>query len=312
MIPVVPPSNTSDSLPNDGIEVRIIKGGESETSQLDVSPSTDTTTHQQPDRQEDEYITDKTPNDLNKEESNAELPSPTKGFGPSNSLNEKHSSDEFAPGKIPDNLSNKEYNAELLSSTETTETSEPSDYLNEKPSSDQYAPGEVPDNLSKKEYHAELLSSIETPESSNSLIGRPSSAEYAREEIPDNLSEKKFKGGLPSATETSEPLDGNPPSGTPKKASPTKTAAVSNPQNGESSLPIVPTAKHKSFDNEDSLEAPLPTSENNKVFEPDFRLPPTVQVDEDSEDEAPETVSAETGLNQARIAATEVARLAEV
>lgn len=196
LIPVVPPSQYSDSIPNDGIEVRITNGGGSVTSLLEGSSDNDTTTRGQPGLQEDEYAPWKTPSDPSKKESDTKL-------------------------------------------TPSSKTSEPSN-----------------------------------------------------------------------------PLDGKPSPGISKKAKaklspPTKPTALPNPQNGESPLQTNPKAKHKRFDTEDSLQEPLLTSEKNGVFEADSKLPLTVQVDGDSEDEAPETVSASTGLNQARIAAIEVAKLAQ-
>ena len=69
--------------------------------------------------------------------------------------------------------------------------------------------------------------------------------------------------------------------------------------------------KHRRFGSQDPPERPLSASENSGSPAITSKLPINVQMDEESEDEAPETISASNGLDQARSAANEAAKVAE-
>ena len=71
-------------------------------------------------------------------------------------------------------------------------------------------------------------------------------------------------------------------------------------------------AKHKRFGSEDALEKPLLASENNIVPEVDSKMSVSIQMDVESEDGAPETISASTGLRLARSAASGIAKVAKM
>ena len=80
-----------------------------------------------------------------------------------------------------------------------------------------------------------------------------------------------------------------------------------------SSEPIQTNGKprHKRFGSQDPPERPLPASQNNSGPAISSELPINVQMDEEPEDEVPEIISASTGLDQARLAANEAAKVAE-
>lgn len=81
--------------------------------------------------------------------------------------------------------------------------------------------------------------------------------------------------------------------------------------NGKAILHSNGKPKHKRFGSQDPPERPLLALANSGGPAVVSKLPIHLQMDDESEDEAPETISASTGLVQARSAANEAAKVAE-
>ena len=79
----------------------------------------------------------------------------------------------------------------------------------------------------------------------------------------------------------------------------------------EPSLQPFAKRKHIKFGREEPPKSPLQDHNINEVAETEDQLPKSIRSDVESEDEAPETLTAMTGLNQARLAINEASKVVQ-